>query len=224
MHPTRLKSRFLLIAAGLITLTFVVRGGTPTALPAEHFLDHFNDAVQKRFHDVIGFGMARVATERWFMPETPEEKKALRDLKKGGYQVGLFLAGRNMLQDVPLPYRVSYAKTGSGGQHIMSGPVIVANKRLTGLPDAPAMWEPTREALRQFSRGAERWAFEAGGWSVEARPVRASDEKCLRCHAYRKLIFQQQNGAVSMRYGEPSYDLQIGDPIGAVLYVYRRKD
>lgn len=222
--PTSLKSLLFLFVAGSVMLAFAVRSETQQATRAEHFLDPFDGVVQQRFHEVIGFGMARVASERWFKPETPEEKEAVRDLKKGGYQVGLFLAGRNLLQDVPPSYRVSYAKMGSGRRHMMSGPVVVSDQRLKGLPDGPAMWEPTREALRQFARGSERWAFEASGWSVEARPVRASDEKCLRCHAYTKLIFENYNGTVAMRYGEPRYDLQIGDPIGAVLYVYRRKD
>jgi hypothetical protein len=222
MFSTRLNSLLLVFVAGLAMLIFAVRGRTQQAMPAEHFLDPFNRVVQQRFHDVIGFGMARMGSEPWFKPETPEEKEAVKGLARGGYQVGLFLAGRNMLQDVPLPYRVSYAKTGSGGQHIMSGPVIVADKRLKDLPDAATMWEPTREALRQFARGRERWAFQARGWSVEARPVRASDDKCLRCHAYRELIFEERNGTVSSRNGEARYDLKIGDPIGAVLYVYRR--
>src|SRR6185503_17933893 len=99
------KSLLFLFVAGSVMLTFAVRGETQQATPAGHFLDPFNRVVQKRFHDVIGFGMARVASERGFKPETPEEKEAVSDLKKGGYQVGLFLAGRNTLQDVPPSYR-----------------------------------------------------------------------------------------------------------------------
>lgn len=222
--PTSLKSLLFLFVAGSVMLTFAGRGETQQATRAEHFLDPFNSAVQKRFHDVIGFGMTRISSGRTFKPETAEEKLAISDLKRGGYQIALFLAGRNLLQDVPISYRASSPYFGSGGWHLMSGPVVVGDQKLKGLPDGPAMWEPTREAFRQFDRGGERWAFEAAGWSVEARPVRASDEKCLRCHAPVKLSFEQVNGTVLMRSAETPNELRIGDPIGSVLYVYRRED
>jgi len=196
---------------------------TQKATNSEHFLDPFNAAVQKRFHNVIGFGMARLASERRFRPETPEEKQVVNDLTRDGYQISLFLAAREILQDVPVSYRVSYAKMGSGFD-LMNGPVVVGEQKLKGLPDGAAMWEGTREALRQFERGSERWAFAAGEWDVEARPVRASEDKCLKCHASRQLIFEERNGGATMRYGRETQALNIGDPIGALLYVYKRKD
>src|SRR5215211_5897327 len=77
------------------------------AAQQRHPLDALDRAVQKRFHNVIGFGMARIATEREFAPETAEEKDAVRDLKRAGYRVGLYLAGRGLLEPAPGAERVA---------------------------------------------------------------------------------------------------------------------
>lgn len=191
-----------------------------------HPLDALDREVQKRFHDVIGFGMARIATERRFAPETKEERAAVRELKRAGYEVGLYLAGRSVLDDAP--ERPRQAKTGFGsgmtGQ-AFSGPIFVG-PGVSRLPTAASLWDGTRRALESFASGAGRHEFVAGRWQVEARPVRASSESCLRCHGtdYRQVYGVTEKG-VRFSTTEPKGNaLKVGDPLGVLVYAYRKKD
>ncbi len=87
--------------------------------------------------------------------------------------------------------------------------------------DEPAAAARYRET---FARGAERYGFKAAGWEVEARPVRASDESCLRCHKtdYRTVHGVTEKG-VSFYSVEPKGNaLKAGDPLGVLLYVYKK--
>jgi hypothetical protein len=151
---------------------------------APEALDDFDEVVQQRFHNVIGFGMTRVATQRWFLPETKQEKDSVKALQKSGYEICLFMVGRSILQDIPDRLRRSQTYFGGLGLHLMSGPVFVGKSTLKGLPGDREMWEPARKALRKFDDGATRHSFEEAGWTIEARPVRASDNQCLDCHGY----------------------------------------
>jgi hypothetical protein len=191
-----------------------------------HQLDALDREVQKRFHDVIGFGMARIATERRFEPETTGEREAVRELKRGGYKVGLYLAGRRVLEPMPEEPRLRVKTTfGSGfAGHGFSGPIFLSSSSITKVPGATALWGETRLALLSFAEGAERYGFKAGGWEVEARPVRASGESCLRCHNtdYRTVRGVTEKG-VSFSKAEPKGNaLKVGDPLGVLLYVYKK--
>ena len=186
-------------------------------------LDALDQVVQKRFHSVIGFGMARVATERQFIPESPEEKEAVKQLNRAGYEICFYLAGRGILQDVKERDRVSQTHFGHGWGHTMSGPVFLRNGKLKALPDARVMWEPARQAFRTFTEGAPRYSFEANGWQIEARPVRASDERCLECHGYDTLITYPPEGGTSYTKDTKRNNLRVGDPVGVLLYVHKQK-
>ncbi|MET0623312.1 MAG: hypothetical protein ABW250_10060 [Pyrinomonadaceae bacterium] len=182
-----------------------------------HPLDALDRAVQKRFHNVIGFGMARIASERHFEPTTEEEKAAVAALKREGYRVGLYLAGRGVLYDEPVENRVAWNRFGGGAGRAISGPIYVSSSSVKSLPGAVPLWDETRRALESFAAGRERHEFTAGLWRVEARAVRASAESCLECHRTRaefepKLLPTATKAA----------DLKVGDPLGVLLYAYRK--
>jgi hypothetical protein len=128
-----------------------------------------------------------MGTERKFLPDTSEEKAVVKELKRAGYRVTLFLAGRNILQDIPDRFRYNRRLFGSGEDHMLSGPVTVGHDDLKGLPDARALWEPAREALRQFDKGESRYAFTENGWLIDARPVKAFAEECVKCHGHTSI-------------------------------------
>ena len=196
-------------------------GGGPTVNEIAE-LDALDHVVQKRFHNVIGFGMTRVATERQFIPESPEEKEAVKQLRRAGYELCFFLAGRGILQNIKESERISHSKFGDGWAHTMSGPVFL-NEELKKLPEARVMWEPTRQAFRIFRDGASRYSFAANGWQIEARPVRAKDESCLKCHGHDILITYPPEGGTSYTKAKERNDLRVGDPIGVLLYVHKLK-
>ena len=189
--------------------------------PRLEALDH---EIQKRFHDVIGFGMARIATERRFEPETKAEREAVSGLGRAGYKVALYLAGRGVLE--PMPVRLRRAKTSFGAGMVgepFSGPIFVSSPSITLVPSAASLWAETQNAMRAFEQGSNRYGFAEGKWQVEARPVRASAESCLRCHKTDyKYTF-----SVNDR-GEPFYNvepkgnvLKVGDTLGVLLYLYK---
>src|SRR4051794_27155831 len=94
----------VLVAASIVGARLAARshppdspGGGPVhrtghgASPVEA-LDY---CIQERFHDLSGFGMARMPVVPQhlyrFDPETPEEKAAVEDLRRQGWAVGLYL-------------------------------------------------------------------------------------------------------------------------------------
>ena len=196
------------------------------SVQSSHPLDALDREVQKRFHNVIGFGMARIGTERKFAPETAEEKSAVRELKREGYKVGLYLAGRAILNDVPEQDRSSKVVFGSSpaGQGF-SGPIFLSSTGMKEAPTAASLWDETRRALESFATGKERYGFKSGEWDVEARPVRASEESCLKCHTARVkfTVVTSQTGEKSVKSEALEEPPKVGDPLGVLVYAYRRK-
>ena len=185
-------------------------------------LNDFDKAVQQRFHDVIGFGMARISSDRQFVPETAAEKEAAQALKRSGYQICLFLVGRGVLQQVPEQDR-NMNKFG-GSSHTIAGPVFLKkNQTMRGLPAAIELWEPAREAFKTFAGGGARYGFKVRNWNVEARPVRASDESCLRCHGVDTRVTYRADGSNLLEARTEANHLQVGDAIGMLLYVHKNK-
>ncbi|MBD0371876.1 MAG: hypothetical protein ICV60_13635 [Pyrinomonadaceae bacterium] len=179
-------------------------------------IDALDRAVQKRFHNVIGFGMARIATEKKFVPETEEEKQAVDALKKSGLRVGLYLAGRLVLE--PKPTDAQWGQYGFG--RTVSRPLFFGSKtKPDEVPTQLALWEQTREALLAFMRGKDVYDFKVGEWSVRARPVRASDNSCLRCHSQDYRIVYLPKGISGYKV-KGDNNLQVGDPVGVLLYAY----
>ena len=179
-------------------------------------IDALDRAVQKRFHNVIGFGMARIATEKKFVPETEEEKTALNSLKKVKLRVGLYLAGRLVLE--PKPSESQMGQYGIG--RAISHPIFLDSQtKLKELPQRLDLWEQTQKALAAFAQGRDWYEFTVGEWSVRARPVRASNQSCLQCHSQDYRIIYPFEGAIGYE-NKGKNNLQIGDPIGVLLYAY----
>ena len=218
----------LTFAAAVFARTSVAPRRQPSTQPAQnsHPLDALDREVQKRFHNVIGFGMARIGTEKRFAPETEEEKAAVRELKRGGYRVGLYLAGRAVLDAVPEEGRQSKRTFGSSpaGQ-AFSGPIFLSSSGLKGLPTAASLWDETRRALQSFAAGEERYGFKSGEWDVEARPVRASEESCLKCHVARVefKVVTDEAGQKTFKREQKEDAPKVGDPLGVLVYAYRKK-
>jgi hypothetical protein len=169
-----------------------------------------NDCIQERFKDVNErFGMARMmkpgdAAHR-FRPENVREMAAVRNLEQSHLQVVFYLVGRAVLR--PMPGPGYWAE--KNGRRIIKGPVEITssgtrNASNDAMPPQPRdLWDDSRRAMRAFS-ARESHEFVNSGWNFVARPVRASDEVCLRCHA-----------------GGTGPALELGDAIGAAIYGYR---
>src|SRR2546422_2615942 len=100
MRPNLFKPSALVLAL-FLTVSFGRRGRREQAVSTDNMrapdvIDALDQVIQRRFHEVIGFGMTRIGSERKFSPNTDEEKAAVQNLKRAQYQVTLFLAGRNI--------------------------------------------------------------------------------------------------------------------------------
>jgi hypothetical protein len=179
----------LLVSAGVVS--------ADTARPELRAIAELNDCIQQRFMDVDKlFGFRRIVrpdeTPHTFRPENVREMDAVQLLEKAQLDVVLYLAGRRVLKP----------RTEGMERWAPKGPVRISsgNGRESEPPAGAALWDDARDALIAFS-GNTSYEFGApiGGWKMIARPIRASGEVCVGCHA----------------------PLRVGDPIGVVIYAYR---
>src|SRR4051812_24451489 len=158
----RIQTIKLLASASIVTLICLAQHYAAFNVPASaqkapaidsSFTDSIDDldrAVQKRFHSIVGFGMARIATEKKFSPETEEEKAVVDSLKKSNLKVGLYLAGRLVLE--PKPGDAQWGEFGLS--RAISAPIFVGSKTdLKELPKRLDLWEQTQKAMAAFEQG-----------------------------------------------------------------------
>jgi hypothetical protein len=189
-------------------------------LPDAQALASFDDCIQERFKAVDErFGMARImkpGATHGFLPKNLREAHLIRELESANLQVILYLADRWVLNPMPGPDS-GYADADQAFG-VIQGPVRITNRaamRSSGAPDAPPhprdLWDDSQRAMIALSANAESYEFSRPGWKFIARPVRASSEKCLRCHSNK----------VERGYPAVTSTTQIGDALAAVLYGYR---
>jgi hypothetical protein len=121
------------------------RDRTASADPVE-VLDR---VVRARFHNHIGFGMARIAAERRFEPETEEERQAVRAVQRAGIKIGLFIVGRGLLAETPpAQRRVDNRFGGLWVGRTIAGPIFLNSTEAKKLPDLSPYWDEARQLLR----------------------------------------------------------------------------
>ena len=183
-----------------LPLVCAIAVSADTSRPELRAIAELNDRIQERFLDVDKlFGFRRIVkpddTPHRFKPENVREMDAVRLLEEARLDVVLYLAGRRVL------------KPRSEGMERWApkGPVRIAsgNRGASEPPAASALWNDARDALIAFgSSTSYEFREPIGDWKMIARPIRASAEVCLQCHA----------------------PLRLGDPIGVVIYGYRGSD
>ena len=175
-----------------------------------------NDSIQERFKDVDKtFGYRRIIrvgeTPHRFKPETAKELEIVDELKKARLKVALYLAGRSVLQANPSRARFD-------PKWFIKGPglVTVDDDQKKSLPDSSDLFEQSRKAMLSFET-SESYDFTLAGRKFTARPVRASDQSCLMCHASEGASFFPSAGA-----DKNPKPLKMGDVLGVVIYSYER--
>jgi hypothetical protein len=165
-------------------------------------LSGLNDCVQKRFLDTGSFGMSRILPLhgiRQFRPANAMERATVEDLEQKGYEVALFLAGRQILDSAGN----KFFDPRSGVQ----GPAYITHlPKIDELPNPNALLPDARAALASFD-SSDSYKAQHDRWSIFMRPLRATSETCVQCHT------RGAGGAIA--------NLQIGDALGVVLYVFR---
>jgi hypothetical protein len=224
--------RQLALAGGVLALSAAIAwrtealavGGPALSDPTQvgRLVSALNDCIQKRFKEIdTRFGMRRVIriweTPHTFKPEQASEFAAVQDLQRATLRVVLYLAGRRV--QLPTPD----TSTWSPGQawSLIKGPVAITPPVDTpGRAGSPVslsppggleLWDESRRAFQIFAT-TDTHEFQLGAWRFIAKPVRAVDPACLECH--REPVRASSRAATSR-------PLQLGDPLGVVLYGYQ---
>ena len=167
-------------------------------------ISRLDNCIQLRFLDAKAFGMRRILPQefhgiRTFQPENSTERAVVEQLRHRGYEVALYLVGRNALA-AQTPFK-SLNLRRSGVQ----GPAFITPVHEGEFPPPDTLLDDGCRALLSFQKG-DGYDIRKDGWTVAMRPLRASNHKCIQCHT---------TGAS---------ELKIGDALGAALYVYRRPE
>jgi hypothetical protein len=172
----------------------------PVTTPEPNELNQLNDCIQRRFLARTTFGMQRILPNqfhgvRQFRPENPAEQAVVNQLGQDGYQVALYLAGRNVLS-APTPISLLQPY-----RYAVQGPAYITRLNPEELPRPETLLEESRAAFKK-DQGYE---IQKSGWTVALRPLRASNETCVQCH----------NAAGA--------NVKMNDVLGLAMYVYKHR-
>jgi hypothetical protein len=178
----------------------------PLLLSANNFgtdvLSGLNDCVQKRFLDTGSFGINRILPlhgVRQFRPANSNERATVEDLEQNGFEVALFLAGRQILD--------SSGNKFFDPRSSVQGPAYITHlPKIDELPNPNALLPDAQAALASFD-ARDRYEAQHDGWNIQIRPLRATGETCVQCHTRGP--------------GGNNSKLKVGDALGVVLYVFR---
>ena len=202
------------VAFGFLPAT---SGAFQENIDSADLISTLDDCIQKRFLDVDqGFGFRRIIrsgdTPHRFKPENARELSIVGYMSKVKLDVVLYLGGRNLLEP-----RTETTGINHNVGKLIKGPVFItdSDRRVTGSPTVLELMEHGQKAMRVFQK-SDAYNFAIREWKIIARPVRASDASCLKCHHSDEInIFPET------KVGQESRKLKISDPLGVVLYAYR---
>ncbi|HZS44638.1 MAG TPA: hypothetical protein VFC63_06005 [Blastocatellia bacterium] len=198
-------------------------------------ISEFNDRIQDRFKAVDrDFGYRRIIRPfaHNFRPENAREIKDVDGITNAGQTLFLYLTDLEVLGP-PNP-----SSTGDKNKdaklndifmkNAIKGPALITGdqKLVSDLPTVAQLWEPSAKALKSFEHN-ESYDFTLNGWNISARPVRASQESCMQCHLNRAPnrfasipVTMTVDGKL-IEDKKPA-EIKIGDPLGVVIYAFRR--
>jgi hypothetical protein len=196
--------------------------------PDVALIDKFDNEIKARFLTAPFFGIARIAPSTpqplrsghlsGFAPIDQNEAASVKQFNDDGWNVGIYLYGRRTepkLKDgrpvdkFNIKYRVNRPV-----------PVTFGLKE-TQLQEPADLVRYVKLAFLEYQKaepGTEKgFEFENGDWSYVARPVRAVNESCLKCHNDYVVTDKLGNGKVNVR------KRRVGDVNGILLYAFRKK-
>jgi hypothetical protein len=229
-----MKRSASLLTVGICAAAFVVISAVtlhatiPPAADSE-LINRLDALVQHRFRDPapLTLGMSRVArpvsmgthfypkraSSRDFQPESPVEKDVIDALEKQQTQVGFYVIGNVITSLPPSDVTLESFRALKGPAAMTRGtprPRWYPPSRKTAavdpnaLPDWEAIYPLASTAMKTFQNGGQGFETTFGNWNIAARPVIASQQRCVTCHNSMDL------------------PVKLNDPIGGVLYAYRR--
>jgi hypothetical protein len=224
MEGFAMRHRLLLFAP----VCFVLFAGNPK-LPDLPLINRLDELVQLRFKTALpgALGMSRVAmpvsmgqhfqprrsNQRDFVPENDREREVVGKLEENGVYVGLYLFGTAIVKTAPqaLDYRAlkgpGIITRGSPRPAWYPDQLGMSAAAADALPDWKSVYPLARRAMQSFQDGGAGFETRLESWCIAARPVLA-EARCAMCHHTRS---SSSNRAA-----------QANEPIGGVLYAFRR--
>lgn len=154
-----------------------------------------------------------------FSPVNEEESLLLSEFEKDGWKVGLYLFGRVSTRkeskgDAAPKFMVNYR---------LNQPLpITATLKMKQLPGASKLMKEVKTAFIEFqtpnSPRENNYEFTIGKWSYFARPVRAVNESCLKCHTDYVITEKLANG--QFRFKKRG----VGDANGVIVYGFAQDE
>ena len=194
--------------------------------PENSLIDRFDKAVQQRFLTEPDFGMWRIQPVyppsphlEQFIPNNDEEKASVADFEKDGWKVSLYLFGRRATQKIvdgkeQKEFSINYR---------LNKPLpITRDLRGKQLPNAKKLLKEVKAAFLEFqtpnSPNENNYEFSIGKWSYVARPVRAVNQSCLKCHTDYVITEKIEDDKYKFR------KRQVGDANGVIVCGFTKKD
>jgi Protein of unknown function (DUF3365) len=227
----------LFIAALLFSQTFSpVNGQTKEVVfdkkvkfnpkPANALVDRFDKAIQQRFLTEPNFGIRRIQPAyppsphlEQFSPINDEERLSVAGFERDGWKVSLYLFGRRATPKIvdgkeQKKFIINYR---------LNKPLpITIEPGEKELPKSEKLLKEVKAAFLEFqtpnSPNENNYEFNIGKWSYVAKPVRAVNESCLKCHT---------DYVVTGKIGDDQYKFRkrrVGDANGVLVYGFTKDE
>jgi hypothetical protein len=203
--------------------------GKTNPKPDKVQVEKFDKALQERFFTEPSFGIRRLEPaykpnphfENFdfvqFNPKTKEEQLSIEAFEKEDWKVSLYLFGRRAIpQDAnekePKEFNIQYR---------LNRPLLVTkNVKIKQVTNPGKFREEIKSAFDSFqnpsSPNYENYEFSVGKWSYVARPVRAANESCIKCHT--DYVALPQPGTDEYQFRRR----QVGDANGILVYGFAK--
>ncbi len=189
--------------------------------PETSQIDTFDSFIQKRFLIEPNFGMRRVAGPpnptsphlNSFEPKYSGEYKYVSGFQKEGWKMGIYLFGR-----VANPKVVKGVEQKTFSINYRLNPPLAGTTNVNSdkLPKTKKLLNEVKSAFIAFQKpngeNENNYEFSIGKWSYVARPVRAVNESCIRCHTDYVITEKLGDGKFTFR------KRKIGDANGVIVY------
>jgi hypothetical protein len=187
-------------------------------------IDFFDSLIQKRFLIKPDFGIRRIQPVfppsphlEFFDAEDGDETKSVNRFINEGWQGSIYLFGR-----IANPKVINGKEQASFSiNYRLNKPLAMTkNIKQTDLPKAEKLLKKVKSAFIAFqtpnSENENNYEFSLGKWSYVAKPVRAVNESCIRCHTDYVITEKLGDGKFTFR------KRKVGDANGVIVYGFSK--
>jgi hypothetical protein len=194
--------------------------------PKNELIDRFDRAIQQRFLTEPNFGIRRIIPIpppnphlESFYPITNEEITSVANFEKEGWKVDLYLFGRRAM---PKLTDGKESKNFSIEYRLNKPLPVTKGLKAADLPKAEKLLKEVKTAFLEFqnrnSPNENNYEFSIGKWSYVAKPVRAANQSCLKCHTDYVITSKLENNQYKFRRR------QVGDANGVLVYGFSKPE